>query len=173
VPPGEIPNPLLDARVKDKAVENVVFQTTADKILGLLKDEPIPVTLKEGVVIEFYPPSDEQYIDLLCIRGDGIQYTNELKKSGISENITDSEAEDKYPELMGMVNGARDMLSKINQMLSDLAVDKSWTSDKFKQMSMVYKQTIIKAISEDHKADVEAARKFREKRKRNRARTNA
>lgn len=168
MPPGEIPNPSLDARVRAKDVEKVKeqieFQTTADKILGLLLDEPITIKLTPEVSMQFYPPSDEQYIDLLCIKGEGGEYARNLQKSGITPDISDEDAEKRSPEIWGMVKSARDMLSSINTLLADLVVDKSFTADQFKRMPMTYKQIILKEISADHTKQIESARKFRKKR---------
>ena len=168
--PGEESNPSLDARFRAREIEKfneaLEHQTTADKILGLLADDPIVVELKPGVSMEFYPPSDEQYIDLLCIRGNAEDYSKTLKKSGVSESISDEEAEEKSSEIWGMVRQARDMLSSINGILAELSVDKSFTTEQFKKLSMHYKQKIITEISADRNKSLESARKFRKKPKR-------
>jgi len=151
MPPGEIPNPSLDARVRAKDVEKIKeqieFQTTADKILGLLADEPITIELTKTVSMQFYPPTDEQYIDILSLQGEGSQIAGKLSTLGANKDLTDEQAEQVMPQAMSIINQAKCMLMNINELLAILSVDKSWTADQFKRMPKQYKATIISEIS--------------------------
>lgn len=173
MPTGEIPNPSLDARVRAKDVEKIKeqieFQTTADKILGLLADEPIEVELTESVSMQFYPPTDEQYIDILSIQGEGSQIAAQIKTMGLSSDASDEEAEQLVPQAMGIINHARDMLMSVNEILATLSVDKSWTAAKFKQLPKKYKSAILTAIATNQTQEIKKTEKFRKKRVGNRA----
>lgn len=172
MPVGEVSNPSLDIAYRGKQIQEINdkidFRTTADKILGILAEEPIEVELTEGVVMEFYPPTDEQYIDILSIQGEGAQIAAQIKTMGLSSGASDEEAEHLVPQAMGIINHARDMLMSVNEILATLSVDKSWTATKFKQLPKKYKSTILTAISMNQTQEIQKTEKFRKKRLGNR-----
>jgi hypothetical protein len=161
----QIENPSISSgfqQKREEKIQNAVeLATTADKVLGLLKDEPIEVQLTEDVCLQFYPPTDEQYIDLLSIQGEGSQIAVKMQKLGLNTSTTDEEAEEVIPQALGIINQARDMLMSINEILSVLSVDPSWTPEKFKQLPKQYKSIIVAAISSTQEKELKKIRKFR------------
>ncbi|MCK9592310.1 MAG: hypothetical protein M0Q91_09925 [Methanoregula sp.] len=139
------------------------FATTADKILGLLKDEPISVELMDGIFLEFYPPTDEQFMDLITIQVDGGQIAAKIKQLGLSTQMSDEETAVMMPQAIGIINQGKTMLMSINEMLATLAVDPSWTAEKFKQLPRKYKSVIIAAISDTQNKEAAKTKKFRKK----------
>jgi hypothetical protein len=168
LPTGEIPNPLLDARVRDRDVkeklDNIEFATTADRILGLLQDEPIDVELTDKVTLSFYPPTDEQYIKIVTLQAEGLQFAGEWKSKGFnSVPKTDEEALEMIPGALTIVNTAKGMLHELNVILAALSVDKSFTAEKFEQMPRKYKNIIVKTVSSTQSEGIKKVKKFRSK----------
>jgi hypothetical protein len=151
------------SHVQSAQADKREFATTADKILGLLADAPIPVELAEGVFMEFLPPTDEQFIDLITIQVDGGQIASKIQQLGLNSKMTDEEAEQVMPQAIGIINQGKNMLTSINEMLATLSVDKSWTAEKFKQLPRKYKTIIIAAISETQNKEIAKVKKFRKK----------
>jgi len=161
---GEVDNPSLDARFRAREIEQfnekIEFQTTADKILGLLADEPITVELTEDVSMDFYPPTDEQYIEIVSLQAGGAQIAAKTKGFNSSPK-TDEEALDMIPDAMDIINSAKDTLNKLNIILAELSVDKSFTADKFHLMPRKYKNIIVKAVSSAQEKEIKKVQKFR------------
>lgn len=158
-------NPSISSQFRetrnDKARSFAEFSNTADKILGILKDEPIEVQLTEDISLEFYPPTDEQYIELLSIQGEGSTIASKMQKLGLNASTTDEEAEEVIPQALCIINQAREMLTSINEMLATLSVDKAWTADKFKELPKRYKSIIVAAISSKQGEEIKKVKKFR------------
>jgi hypothetical protein len=145
--------------------EKEEFATTADKILGLLQDEPVEVELKEGVIVYFYPPSDDEYLEIVKYRADGLQVATRARQFGITPE-NEQQAMERVPEALEIVNGARDMLDSLNHLLSQLAVDPSFTPDAFRRMPLKFKAQILTALSSSYAGEMSKVRKFRRKPKR-------
>lgn len=164
MPAGEIDNPSLDLAFKQKEIEKInekiEFQTTADKILGLLADDPIVVELTEDVYMQFYPPTDEQYIEIVSLQAGGAQIAAKTKGFNSSPK-TDEEALDMIPDAMDIINSAKDTLNKLNVILAELSVDKSFTAEKFHLMPRKYKNIIVKAVSSAQEKEIKKVQKFR------------
>ena len=161
---GEVSNPSLDSAFRDKQIQEInskiEFASTADKILGLLAEEPIPVELTEEVTLYFYPPTDEQYIQIVSLQADGIQIAQKTKGFEHTPK-TDEEALDMIPDAMDIINSAKNTLNSINIILATLSVDKSFTPEKFQQMPRKYKNIIIKAVSSAQEKEIKKTKKFR------------
>jgi hypothetical protein len=161
MPAGEIPNPDLDERVREKNLESVEFATTADRILGLLADEPLEIELKDGITLSFYPPTDEQFLSLVSLKGEAAQLGTKLTRMGVTAGLTDEEAEGKMPAVMELIGVARGMLNSTNDLLAALSVDKSWTSEKFKSLPRQYKEIILDEISGNKKKKLSKSKNSR------------
>jgi len=160
---GQIDDPSISARFQKTAYSssNKEFATTADKILGLLQDEPITVKLTKDVSMQFYPPSDEEYIDIISMQAEALntaRKASNLKTSATSEEI----ALDMMPETLDIVNDARRSLDAQNELLAKLSVDTSFTKEHFKRMPKKYKGKIITALTKDQEAQIKKIKNFRE-----------
>jgi len=148
-------------KIGQKRQDQIEYATTADRILGLLQEEPISVKLTDTVSLDFYPPTDEQFIDVVALQGDGAQIAARIQRLGLKPGTTDEEANEMIPQAMGLINQAKDMLMSINELLAVLSVDKAWTPDKFKQLPKKYKQKIISEIVGKQGRDIKKPRSSR------------
>lgn len=161
-----VDNPTLSAAFQAKAQHDIrdarEFSTTADKILGLLKDEPITVQLTDDVSLQFYPPSDDEYLEIISFQADGMQVAARAKTIGVSPD-NESEAVERIPEALEIVKDARVMLDKLNSVLARLSVDHSFTEEAFRQMPRRYKTQILQEISASYAGEMQKVKKFRRK----------
>ncbi len=165
-------NPELSARFRDKQVEEAGYHTTADKILGLLKDEPIPVVLTNEVTLWFYPPSDDEYVEILEFRAGGLRLASKAKQMQINTK-DENTAIESIPGALSVISDAREMLDHLNAILSRLSDDKSFTPEAFRSMPRHYKMTILDALTNYQKVELDKVKKFRGKSKRARVGTDA
>jgi len=166
---GQVDNPAISAafhsRMHQERKEAAAMASTADKILGLLIDDPIVVHLTEDVSMEFYPPSDDEYIEIVRFQGEGLVVAERAKRFGVQPGGED-DALEKIPQAMEIVDSARAMLTTLNEILARLSVDPAWTAEKFRQMPRKYKTQILTILMELYFGEIQSVRKFRGKQKR-------
>jgi len=147
-------------KIGQKRQDQIEYATTADRILGLLQEEPISVKLTDTVSLDFYPPTDEQYLGIVAFQAEGINVAVRARRLGIKP-ATEESAIEMIPQALEVVNEARDRLNDLNKILSSLSVDKDWTEEKFKQLPRKYKSIILEEISSTQRETKKKSRSSR------------
>jgi hypothetical protein len=154
VPPGEIPNPILDARVKDKAVENVVFQTTAQRLMRRAHTSSFEVTIDEDIIIQMHTPTDGEYMELIRLQNDILKTGMRLQKDGVSD----------IDQATGAIDEISSGWDRLHGLIAKLCIDPSLDFEFFQsgQISAADKTAIIKGIINQVQNNQDSTIKFRE-----------
>lgn len=163
---GQVDNPAISAafhsRMHQDRVDAAQMASTADRILGLLQDEPILIELTPEVSMEFYQPSDDDYLEIVQFQAEGITLASTVSELKI-DPAKEDEAIARIPEALHLVEGARQMLENLNNILARLSVDRSFTPDAFRRMPRRYKTQILTTLAQSRVEEVGKVKKFRRK----------